>query len=54
MKSLLTRAALLAMAESAGASPVHPRRSLLFLATTGEEIDMLGAKFFVANPSVPI
>jgi hypothetical protein len=47
-------AALLAMAEAAAASPAHPRRSLLFLATTGEEIDMLGAKFFVANPPVPL
>jgi hypothetical protein len=49
-------AALLAMAQTALARPDRPRRSLLFLATTGEEMPsgMLGAKFFIAAPSVPL
>jgi hypothetical protein len=49
-------AALVAMAQSAVARPDRPRRSLLFLATTGEEMPsgMLGAKSFVATASVPL
>lgn len=49
-------AALLAMAEAAVTRGNRPRRSMLFLATTGEEMPtgMLGAKFFVAAPSVPV
>jgi hypothetical protein len=49
-------AALLAMAQTAVTRRDRPRRSLLFLVTTGEEMPtgMLGAKFFVAAPAVPL
>jgi len=47
-------AALLAMAQAAAGRPVSPPRSLMFLATAGEEIGMLGAKFFTASPAVPL
>ncbi len=32
----------------------RPKRSLLFVATTGEEMGLLGAKAFVADPPVPL
>jgi Zn-dependent M28 family amino/carboxypeptidase len=47
-------AEMLAMAEAVAELPERPRRSMLFLATTGEEIGGLGAKHFVANPPVPL
>lgn len=31
-----------------------PRRSILFLAVTGEEKGLLGSEFFAANPTVPL
>ena len=45
---------MLAIAEAATRSPQRPRRSLLFLATAGEEIGNLGAKYFVAHPPMPL
>jgi hypothetical protein len=45
---------LVALAERVAAMRVRPRRTMLFLATTGEERGMLGAKFWVDNPSLPI
>ncbi len=44
-------AALLAIARAAIQSP--PRRSLLFLFTTGEEEGLLGARYFAAHPTFP-
>ena len=35
-------------------SPDRPRRSIIFLATTGEEKGLLGADFFANNPTVPV
>ncbi len=35
-------------------SNVRPRRSLIFVATVGEEKGLLGADFFASNPTVPI
>ena len=32
----------------------RPKRSLIFVATTGEEMGLLGAKAFVADPPVPL
>ncbi|MBV8685874.1 MAG: M20/M25/M40 family metallo-hydrolase [Alphaproteobacteria bacterium] len=32
----------------------RPRRSILFIANTGEEKGLLGASYFAANPTVPI
>lgn len=43
-----------AMAQAAAAMPARPHRSLLFLATTGEEIGHLGARFFVASPPMSL
>jgi hypothetical protein len=31
-----------------------PRRSILFLAVTGEEVGMLGSKYFAENPLIPL
>ncbi len=35
-------------------SDVRPKRSIIFVATVGEEKGLLGADFFAANPTVPI
>jgi hypothetical protein len=32
----------------------HPPRDILFLATTSEEVGLLGAEYFAAHPTVPI
>jgi len=45
-------AALLAAAETLAAAP--PARSILILATTGEEEGMIGSRFFVDHPLVPL
>lgn len=47
-------AAMLAMAQATTRLPERPRRSILFLATTGEEIGMLGSKYFASQPSFPL
>ncbi len=47
-------AEMLAMAQAATRLPDRPRRSMLFLATAGEEIGNLGAKDFVAQPPMPL
>jgi len=45
-------AVLLDVAASLKKSPVHPKRSLLFLFVTGEEKGLLGSKYFAAHPTV--
>jgi Zn-dependent M28 family amino/carboxypeptidase len=47
-------ATMLEVARAAASSPTRPRRSLLFLATTGEEKGLLGADYFAHHPTVPI
>jgi hypothetical protein len=47
-------AALLTIAQAFVALPHAPRRSILFLATTGEEKLLLGAEYFAHFPTVPI
>ena len=47
-------AAMLAVARAIMSLPERPRRSILFLATTGEELGMLGSKYFTAHPTVPL
>jgi hypothetical protein len=47
-------ATMLEVARVAASSPTRPRRSLLFLATTGEEKGLLGADYFARHPTVPI
>jgi Zn-dependent M28 family amino/carboxypeptidase len=46
-------AALLEVARALETMP-RPRRSVVFLATTAEEKGLLGAEYFVAQPTVPI
>jgi Zn-dependent M28 family amino/carboxypeptidase len=45
---------MLAIARVFASLPERPRRSILFLATTGEELGMLGSTYFTAQPSVPL
>ncbi len=45
-------ASLLDMAETLHDSHVRPRRSLLFLAVTGEEKGLLGSEFFANHPTI--
>jgi Zn-dependent M28 family amino/carboxypeptidase len=35
-------------------APLPPKRSILFIATVGEEKGLLGADYFATNPTVPI
>lgn len=47
-------AGLLQIAAAFAALPQRPPRSVLFVATTGEERGLLGAKYYVARPLVPL
>ena len=47
-------AGVVALAEAFAASPTRLRRSVLFLVTSGEERGVLGARWFVAHPPVPL
>jgi Zn-dependent M28 family amino/carboxypeptidase len=47
-------AALLELAEAFAKSPTPPKRSLMFLSVTLEESGLLGSKFYVQNPLVPL
>lgn len=47
-------AVLLEVAQAFTRLPVAPRRSVLFLATTGEEERDVGSEFFARNPTRPI
>ncbi len=46
-------ATMLEAARQFAAQPVRPRRSVLFIANTGEERGLLGADYFATHPSVP-
>ncbi len=46
-------AAMLEIARSFAELPKRPRRSILFLAVTGEEKGLRGADYFANNPTVP-
>ena len=35
-------------------SPIQPQRSVVFIATVGEEKGLLGADYFASNPTVPV
>jgi hypothetical protein len=45
--------AVLEIAEAVAAMPVKPKRSIIFMWHTGEEAGLLGAAYFVQNPTVP-
>lgn len=47
-------AALLSLADAFARLSRRPRRSLLFLATTAEEAGLLGSRYYVLNPLVPV
>ena len=47
-------ATLLEVARAAAAAPDRPRRSMLFIASTGEEKGLLGADYYARHPTVPI
>jgi len=45
---------MLEVAKALAQAPTAPRRSIIFLATTGEEKGLQGSEFFATNPTVPI
>ena len=47
-------ATMLEVARASAAAPDRPRRSIIFLASTGEEKGLLGADYYARHPSVPI
>jgi Zn-dependent M28 family amino/carboxypeptidase len=47
-------ATMLETARAFAAAPEKPRRSILFIANTGEEKGLLGSGYFAANPTVPV
>ena len=47
-------ATILEIARAAASLPVRPRRSLLFLALTGEEKGLQGSSYFAHHPTVPV
>jgi Zn-dependent M28 family amino/carboxypeptidase len=47
-------AGILEIAEAFRKSPTPPKRSILFLAVTLEESGLLGSKYYVAHPVVPL
>lgn len=47
-------AAVLALAEAFSKAKTRPRRSLLFLAVTGEEKGLLGSSWYTEHPAVPM
>ena len=47
-------ASVLALARAYQASPVKPRRSVLFLLTTAEEQGLLGARYYAQHPLYPL
>jgi Zn-dependent M28 family amino/carboxypeptidase len=46
--------ALLAVARAATLAPQRPRRSLLFVWHTGEELGLFGSEWFTSHPTVPL
>jgi hypothetical protein len=45
---------MLEVARALANAPVPPKRSILFIATVGEEKGLLGADYFARNPTVPV
>jgi Zn-dependent M28 family amino/carboxypeptidase len=46
--------ALLGIARAMSAMPLHPRRTVLFLAFAGEEKGLFGSEYYVRNPLLPL
>jgi len=47
-------AALIWIAESLAASDTRPARSIVFAAVTGEEMGLLGTRWYITDPPVPL
>lgn len=47
-------AGVLALAEHFAAQRIHPKRSLLFICFSGEELGLLGSAQYVATPIIPL
>ena len=47
-------AALIWIAESLAASDARPARSIVFAAVTGEEMGLLGTRWYITDPPVPL
>jgi Zn-dependent M28 family amino/carboxypeptidase len=47
-------AAIMELAEAYAMMPVPPRRSMIFIAVSGEEKGLLGSAYFADNPTVPL
>jgi hypothetical protein len=47
-------AALIWIAESLAASDTRPARSIVFAAVTGEELGLLGTRWYISDPPVPL
>lgn len=45
---------MVAIAEALAKAPARPKRSIIFLAVTGEEYGLLGAEYWVHHPTWPI
>ncbi len=45
--------ALLEIAENMAADPHHPKRSILFVSHTAEELGLFGSEYFTDHPTVP-
>jgi hypothetical protein len=46
--------AVIEIAEAFAANPVRPKRSVLFLAVTGEEKGLFGSAYYTSNPIIPL
>lgn len=46
--------ALLLIARAMAANPVKPKRTILFMAFTGEEMGLIGSRYYAANPIYPL
>jgi hypothetical protein len=53
MDNAIGVAAMLEIAHAFKALPTPPRRSVLFVAVTGEEKGLLGSDYFAAHPTIP-
>lgn len=54
MDNAIGAAALLELARAFSEMPEKPKRSIIFLLTTGEEKGALGAMYYADNPAVPL
>ncbi|HZH98551.1 MAG TPA: M20/M25/M40 family metallo-hydrolase, partial [Fimbriimonadaceae bacterium] len=46
--------ALLAVAKAFANNPIKPKRSVVFMAFCGEEMGLVGSRYYASNPTVPL